>query len=91
MSVFYVILLSWLSVCEKLSNSVEIWPSSDKQVGSFFWPTLYKQACLVIGLLMWNYLLPFVSDSKLIQNYFIKCASGITQHSGHFKSPTLIN
>jgi len=36
MNVPYIILSSWLSVCQKLSNLVEIWWSSDKnKLGHF--------------------------------------------------------
>jgi len=36
----YVILLSWLSASQKLSNLVEIWQSSDKNKLGHFWHTL---------------------------------------------------
>ena len=39
LSVSYMILLSWLSVCQKLSNLAEVWRSSDKnKFGHFFGP-----------------------------------------------------
>jgi len=39
MSVPHIILSSWLSVCQKLSNLVEIWWSSDEKSWVIFWPT----------------------------------------------------
>jgi len=39
MRVTNIILLSWLSVCQKLANLVKIWRSSDKnKLGHFFGP-----------------------------------------------------
>jgi len=40
-SVSYIILSSWLSVCQKLSNLVEVWQSCDKNKLGHFWTTLY--------------------------------------------------
>jgi len=39
LSVLYIILSSWLSVCQKLSNLLEIWQSSDKNKLGHFWHT----------------------------------------------------
>jgi len=43
MSVPYIILLSWPSVCQKSSNLVETGRSSDKNKLDNFWHTLYNQ------------------------------------------------
>jgi len=43
MSVSYIILLSWLSVCQKLWNLVEVWQSSNKNKLRHFWTALYSR------------------------------------------------
>jgi len=43
MSAPYIILLSWPSLCQKLSKLVEIWRSSDENnFGFFFGDTVYS-------------------------------------------------
>jgi len=42
-SVRHIILLSWLSVCQKLANSVKIWQRSDRNKLGHFWPTQYTR------------------------------------------------
>jgi len=42
MSMPHIILLSWLSVCQKLSNLVKIWRSSDNNKLGHFWHTMYS-------------------------------------------------
>jgi len=45
MSIQYTIGSSWLSVCEKLSNLVDIWQTFDKNKLGHFWHTLYVVFC----------------------------------------------
>jgi len=46
---YYIFLSSWLSVCQKFSNLVEIWRSSDKNKLGHFWHILY-----VLKSMLWS-------------------------------------
>ena len=77
MCVPYIILLSWPSVCQILSNMVEICQSSDKnKLRHFNWTTLYVYwGHYVIKALLCSAALRY---QQLCLNHFV--ASGVTEY-----------